>query len=103
MIKISTATSIGDSFDTWESANGLRIQLERSQKVMEWCEHDRVICAMKLWKKGLITIGCGVFAFVLSFGGGPCGPSSMTGLACYYARRNARDSGWWCHVLRWNG
>jgi hypothetical protein len=35
---------------------------------------------VKLWKKGLITIGCGLLAFVWSMGGGPCGPSSTAGL-----------------------
>jgi hypothetical protein len=41
---------------------------------------SNIIRTVKLWEKGLITIGCGLLAFVWSMGGGPCGPSSTGGL-----------------------
>jgi hypothetical protein len=37
---------------------------------------------VKLWKKGLLTAGCGMLAVIVSFipGAGPCGPSTPIGL-----------------------
>jgi hypothetical protein len=35
---------------------------------------------VKLWGKGLLTVGCGFLAaFVASIGGGPCGPGTLVG------------------------
>ena len=39
------------------------------------------IARVKLWQKGLLTVGCGLLAVFLAFlpGAGPCGPSTPVG------------------------
>jgi len=35
---------------------------------------------VKLWKKGLLTVGCGFLAVFVAASGGPCGPGSLIGV-----------------------
>jgi hypothetical protein len=42
--------------------------------------HDDKIFAVKLWGKGLLTVGCGFLAVFVAASGGPCGPSNIVGV-----------------------